>query len=319
MGRVLRAALVAAFAVVVLAQPLAGRAAAEAVAYPGLSWLQASTNNYDFGRRGNAISYIVIHDTEINYVSTLRAFQNPSSRRSAHYVISGDGAVTQMVPESDTAWHAGNYPYNLRSIGIEHELDRVTNPFFTETEYQASAKLVCAIASRYGIQIDRAHIFGHNEVPFATHTDPGPTWNWPHYMWLLAQCADPRSMLSSFHSAWAGQTAPGPIDVGTVATVTLTIRNTGGLPWVKGGPTEARLGIPSDDRAFSMSVSPAVWLLPARPAAQTEPIVPPGGIATFVFPVGGMRAGAYRIPLRPVIDGIRWLEDQGMYVDVIVR
>jgi hypothetical protein len=32
-----------------------------------------------------------------------------------------------------------------------------------------------------------------------------------------------------------------------------------------------------------------------------------------------MRAGAYRIPLRPVIDGIRWLEDQGMYVDVIVR
>jgi hypothetical protein len=224
-----------------------------------------------------------------------------------------------MVPESDTAWHAGNYAYNLRSIGIEHELDTVTNPFFTEAEYRASATLVCAIASRYGIQIDRASIFGHSEVPLATHTDPGPTWNWPHYMWLLSQCADPRSMVSSFHSAFAGQSVPGPIAAGTVANVTLTLRNTGTRPWVKGSATEVRLGIPRDDRIYSTSVTPAVWLLPTRPAAQSEAIVPPGGIATFVFPVGGARAGGYRIPLRPVIDGLVWLEDQGMFVDITVR
>jgi hypothetical protein len=319
MGRVARATLVALLTIVALVQPLADRAAADAAAYPGMSWLPASTNNYDVGRRGSPISFIVIHDTELNYVSTLRAFQNPSSRRSAHYVISGNGAVTQMVPESDTAWHAGNYAYNLRSIGIEHELDRVTNPFFTEAEYQASATLVCAIASRYGIQIDRAHIFGHVEVPLATHTDPGPTWNWPHYMWLVSRCADPRSMLSSFHSAFAGLSVPGPIEAGTLANVTLAIRNTGSLSWVRGTATEARLGIPRDDHVYASSVMPAVWVLPTRPAVQSEAVVPPGGIATFVFPVGGARPGTYRIPLRPVIDGLTWLEDQGMFVDVTVR
>jgi hypothetical protein len=234
-------------------------------------------------------------------------------------VISGNGDVTQMVPESDTAWHAGNYSYNLRSIGIEHELDRVTNPFFTETEYRASALLVCAIASRYRIPLDRQHVIGHFEVPFATHTDPGPTWNWPHYMWLLSQCADPRNAPSSFHSAYAGQSVPGPIATGSTGVVTMRVRNTGSIAWVKGSVTEARLGIPGDDRAHAASVLPAVWLFANRPAAQTETVVRPGEIATFVFAVGGVNPGSYRIPLRPVIDGITWLEDQGMYVDVTVR
>jgi hypothetical protein len=80
-----------------------------------------------------------------------------------------------------------------------------------------------------------------------------------------------------------------------------------------------RLGIPRDDRVYATAVSPAVWLLPNRPGVQAETVVPPGGIATFVFPVGGARPGGYRIPLRPVIDGLLWLEDQGMFVDVIVR
>ena len=319
MRKGLRAALVAAFAVAVYVQPLAGQAAAGVGAYPAMGWLQASTSNYDFGRRGSPITFVVIHDTELNYVSTLRAFQDPTSRRSAHYVISGDGAITQMVPESDTAWHAGNYAYNLRSIGIEHELDWATNPRYTEAQYRASAALVCAITSRYGIQIDRAHIFGHSEVPFATHTDPGPTWDWPHYLWLASQCADPRSMVTSFHSRWVGQDVPGPIGVGSTASVTVSLRNTGGIPWVKGSATEARLGIPRDDRVIFTTMSPAVWLFANRPASQTEGVVPPGGIATFTFDVGGSWPGVRRIPLRPVIDGITWMDDQGIFVDVIVQ
>jgi hypothetical protein len=138
-------------------------------------------------------------------------------------------------------------------------------------------------------------------------------------MWLVSQCADPRSTLSSFHSTFAGLSAPGPVTAGTVANVTLMIRNTGARSWVRGTATEVRLGIPRDDHVYASSVTPAVWLLPTRPAAQSEAVVPPGGIATFVFPVGGARPGGYRIPLRPVIDGLLWLEDQGMFVDVTVR
>src|SRR6185437_10511652 len=49
--------------------------------------------------------------------------------------------------------------------------------------------LVCAIAKRYGIPTDRAHIIGHNEVPGTDHSDPGPTWNWTYYMQLVNACS----------------------------------------------------------------------------------------------------------------------------------
>jgi uncharacterized protein YgiM (DUF1202 family) len=33
--------------------------------------------------------------------------------------------------------------------------------------------------------MDRSRIIGHNEVPGATHTDPGPYFNWSYYMSLV--------------------------------------------------------------------------------------------------------------------------------------
>lgn len=314
-----RAAVLAALCSVVLAVPLAGAVSAEAVAYPAMSWLPASSANYDVGRRGNAISYIVIHDTESSYSSALGVFQDPRAKRSAHYVVSGTGAVTRMVAESNTAWHAGNYTYNLRSIGIEHELYRGTNPFYTEAEYQASAQLVCAIASRYGVQLDRQHVIGHVEVPFATHTDPGPTWDWPHYMWLLSLCADPRGQVSSYHASWAGQSAPAPIPLGSAGDVVVSLRNSGSVAWVKGSATEARLGIPGDDLTLAGAGLATSWLLPTRPAAQSEAAVQPGQVATFRFSIRGASPGGFRVNVRPVVDGIAWLEDQGIYVDVLIR
>ena len=287
--------------------------------YPSMSWIPASPFNYDFGRRGNTVQSVVIHDTEISYASTIATFLNPRARKSAHYVVRGDGLIAQMIPESDAAWHAGNYSYNLRTIGIEHELDRYTNPAFTEAQYRASAKLVCAIASRYGFPLDRDHVFGHAEVPGTTHTDPGPTWNWPHYMWLLSQCADARTISSAFHSRWVGQIAPDEIPVGGVATAMVRLRNAGTVDWVKGGDREARLGIVGDDTRFAGLGIPHGWLASTRPAAQQEAFVPPGGIATFIFQVSAWRPGVYRLPLRPVIDGVTWMEAQGIHLDVVVR
>jgi hypothetical protein len=48
--------------------------------------------------------------------------------------------------------------------------------------YRASAALTRHICDKYGIPKDRTHIIGHNQVPGATHTDPGPHWNWTTYM-----------------------------------------------------------------------------------------------------------------------------------------
>jgi len=152
--------------------------------------------NYDTADRPAtlAVRYIVIHDTEGSYAGTLSEFQNPLAYVSAHYVIrSSDGAVTQMVPTKDVAWHAGNWWLNAHSIGIEHEGFAVDGAsWFTEAMYRSSARLVRYLAAKYNIPLDREHILGHDNVVGPTpatvagmHWDPGPFWDWDHYMQLL--------------------------------------------------------------------------------------------------------------------------------------
>lgn len=153
--------------------------------------------NYDRAERpddGNAIRYIVIHDTEESYDSAIRKFQDPHHGASAHYVIrSLDGQITQLVHTKDIAFHAGNYWFNMHSIGIEHEGVMVDGArWYTEAMYQVSARLVRYLAARYHIPLDREHIVGHEELPAASpggvaamHYDPGPYWNWAHYFDLL--------------------------------------------------------------------------------------------------------------------------------------
>ncbi len=158
--------------------------------YPPALWVPAHPNNYTVGRPFGPLSYIVIHVTEGSYYSAISWFQNPNSGVSAHYVIrSADGQITQMVRNADTAYHAGNWTYNVRSIGIEHEGYIDQPSWFTDVMYRSSAALVRYTANRYGIKKDRAHIIGHSQVPGSTHQDPGPYWNWDYYMSLVRQDA----------------------------------------------------------------------------------------------------------------------------------
>ncbi|MEU1276641.1 N-acetylmuramoyl-L-alanine amidase [Streptomyces sp. NPDC005799] len=140
------------------------------------------------------IRYIVIHDTETSFDTAVSDFQTPSFGAAANYVMrSSTGAVTQMVSNKDVAFHAGNFWFNMHSIGIEHEgfaADGAT--WYTEAQYQATADLVKYLSARYGIPLDRQHVIGHDNVPgpnsklvSAMHFDPGPYWDWTHFMQLL--------------------------------------------------------------------------------------------------------------------------------------
>ncbi|HEY6959411.1 MAG TPA: N-acetylmuramoyl-L-alanine amidase [Candidatus Limnocylindria bacterium] len=156
--------------------------------YPPLEWVPASPANYEVGRGGTKIQYIVIHSTDGTYAGTLSWFRDPNSHLSAHYVIrASDGHVAQAVSEGDTAFQARGF--NQPAIGIEHEFDPASGIAYTDAEYRASATLVCAITRRYAIPADRQHIIGHNEVPNTDHSDPGPTWNWTYYMSLVRGCS----------------------------------------------------------------------------------------------------------------------------------
>ncbi len=153
--------------------------------------------NFDLANRpadGLDIHYIVIHDTEIDYNIALQVFQRPYTAVSTHYTVRAqDGQVAQNVRNKNVAWHAGNWYFNGHAIGVEHEgvaIDGAT--WYSESLYRASARLVRYLAAKYGIPLDRAHIIGHDEIPGPTpelqagmHWDPGPFWDWAHYMQLL--------------------------------------------------------------------------------------------------------------------------------------
>ena len=153
--------------------------------------------NYDLADRdrdGQAIRYIVIHTTEGSYAGTLAVFQDPKYSASAHYVIrSRDGHLAKMVSPDHLAWHAGNWYFNMHSVGIEHEAASPDgHSWFTDELYATSAALVRHLAARYHIPLDREHIIGHDEVPGlsqartpAMHWDPGPYWDWDRFMRMV--------------------------------------------------------------------------------------------------------------------------------------
>lgn len=186
--RLLKGAALAAFSYALLPDVKATAQPAMAVDYPDAEWNPATSSNYTASDRPYSydLDYVIIHVTQATYATTLSIFQNPRKKVSAHYLVrSADGHVAQCVRERDVAWHAGNWDYNTRSIGIEHEgwVDRPA--YFTDALYEESAKLTATICDQYGIPKDRAHILGHYEVPGTDHTDPGPNWDWTRYIRLV--------------------------------------------------------------------------------------------------------------------------------------
>lgn len=161
-----------------------------------------TTCNYS-SRSGTAISAVAIHFVQGSYAGCISWFKNCSASASAHYVIrSSDGQVTQMVLESNKAWHIGSEnPYTL---GTEHEGYINNASWYTNAMLQSSADLTRDMCISNGINPLRCYngpgcsgttqqcqqgscvkIKGHQMFPGQTHTDPGPYWNWDKFYKLL--------------------------------------------------------------------------------------------------------------------------------------
>lgn len=212
-----------------------------AAEYDGADWSAASGENYTSGRGGTAIDVVVIHTVQGSYNGCISWFANPAASASAHFVVrSSDGAVTQMVEEDDTAWHAGNWSYNQRSIGIEHE-GWVDDPgtWYTDELYAGSAALVRYLVAKYGIPVDRDHIIGHDEVPDPNnpgqfggaghHTDPGGGWDWDAFMALLGD--EGGGDRPDWGAELAGVDHPAEMTAGDRAVAWVELTNTGRQTW----------------------------------------------------------------------------------------
>jgi hypothetical protein len=156
------------------------------------------------------------------------------SHASAHYVISRDGSIVQLVHLSDIAWHAGNWKTNVHSVGIEHVGETYDPAGFTTAEYAASAKLVAWLVRRYDIPVDRTHIIGHSEVPdpyhrglyggVSHHHDPGPYWNWGHYMYLVRYYTE-HQVLPSFVKQMTLHQTPAPAAAKSAAVPAVAVQH----------------------------------------------------------------------------------------------
>ena len=172
----------------------------------------------NYSARGDSVREVVVHTMQGSYAGSIAWFQNPDSQVSAHYLIrSSDGQVTQMVRESQKAWHARSH--NPYSIGIEHEGYVNNASWYTTAMYNASAALVRAICPKYaGVTCANAyqgaatsydgpklgasvHIKGHQHLTDNTHTDPGINWNWSRYYSLINPAAGGTTLLDTFESS----------------------------------------------------------------------------------------------------------------------
>jgi N-acetyl-anhydromuramyl-L-alanine amidase AmpD len=127
--------------------------------------LQAVWNpspNFWAGRAGYTPKWIILHGTAGG--GAVSWLDNPVSQVSAHYVITEDGVIHQLVDEQDTAWAngvlTGNHDTwwdsainpNYQTISIEHEKADPTNALaLTAAQQSASFVLIGRICQRWSI------------------------------------------------------------------------------------------------------------------------------------------------------------------------
>jgi len=155
--------------------------------------------NCDARSSGTAIELLVIHNISLPpgefggqavtqlFTNTLNPDAHPyykqleQLRVSAHFLICRDGTITQFVPCTKRAWHAGASAWQGRSacndfsLGIE--LEGSDNVPFSDQQYAALARLTRLLQRNYPIRA----IVGHADIAPGRKTDPGPCFDWSRY------------------------------------------------------------------------------------------------------------------------------------------
>jgi N-acetyl-anhydromuramyl-L-alanine amidase AmpD len=136
----------------------------------------AHPGNYESRKANSVIDSIVIHycgrggDLVRDCIDEFTALKE----KAAHYVVSRDGLIVQMVDTTYLAYHARYY--NNRSIGIELASTGAATDF-TEAMYQSLAFLVARLSIEHGIPLvhpearatkvaclDVSGVIGHDQI-----------------------------------------------------------------------------------------------------------------------------------------------------------
>ena len=136
--------------------------------------------NYSFRKKNKIVKYIVIHYTGMkNLQLAYHKLTNNSSNVSAHYLISRDGNIFNLLCPKYKAWHAGKSKWknhtNINDYSIGIELENKGHDFgysnYTTNQYISLKKLVFFLKKNF-IIIDEDIIF-HSDISPNRKKDPG--------------------------------------------------------------------------------------------------------------------------------------------------
>lgn len=126
-------------------------------------------------------SFVIIHHTAQNSINqTIRTFQVPHSKVSAHYVIGRDGRIVQMLNDYLRAWHAGRSKWgsitDINSVSIGIELDNNGKEPFAPAQIDALMGLLDTLKAKY--QIPATNFIGHADIAPLRKDDPSTLFPW---------------------------------------------------------------------------------------------------------------------------------------------
>jgi hypothetical protein len=121
--------------------------------------LTVAANNCYLSRDGRTIDMILLHTMVGTWQSANGRFNNAAAQVSAHRGICWDGIERRWVEDEFTAYHAGDWEINLRSLSIEHEDMGDYNGVRPDIVYSMSGAQCAEWAQQNpAIKLDRFHI-----------------------------------------------------------------------------------------------------------------------------------------------------------------
>ncbi|MCV2483730.1 N-acetylmuramoyl-L-alanine amidase [Flavobacterium sp. SH_e] len=126
-------------------------------------------------------SFVIIHHTAQDSIQqTINTFTKTKTQVSAHYVISENGKVVQMLNDYLRAWHAGNSTWgkttDLNSCSIGIELDNNGFKPFTEAQISSLVALLTKLKKDYNIPTQ--NFIGHADIAPGRKQDPSALFPW---------------------------------------------------------------------------------------------------------------------------------------------
>ena len=125
---------------------------------------------------------------------------------------------------------------------------------------------------------------------------------------------------SGYHATWSAQSADPTVIVGSTAKLVVALKNTGSRGWLNNGSGSHVLIATNDPQDADRSELAHDWLSGNRLTSTTTDYVGPGDLGWFEFTVRAPATpGDYHLALRGVVEGVTWLEDDGIFFTIHVR